>query len=67
MDILHVISKSKQASKKNTKNDAIELDNLEGEEKVFIKRQNYDFETLIATHGEMKEEFAKSIRKQGMQ
>ena len=48
-------------------NDAIELENSEGEKEIVIKWKDYEIDTLIAIHSEMEEEFAKSTRKQGMQ
>lgn len=52
--------------KQKTKNDAIELDDLEGEEEILIKWKNYDLKPSLRC-GEMKNKIAKSRRKQGMQ
>lgn len=56
-------SKLKGIPKKKTKIDEIGLGDSEVEEEALIKWQDYEIETLIIVHSEMKEEFTKLSRK----
>ena len=61
------ILKSKGTPNNKTKIDTLELGDLEGEEEVPIKLRDYKVGALITIHGEIKDIFIKSTRKQGMQ
>lgn len=60
------ISKLNKTSIKNKINNEMELEDLEGKKEEPIKWWYYDNETLVVICSEMKEEFAKLIRKESM-